>query len=800
MVAPAAEECFFSTPASLKRHISFPQSPQLNPKYVTLPSAPSLFWGSRGNSALGSPVGSIGKQSYSNYFSSPSNIKENQEIFGNFLSAKDSPALYNGRLSQNSFALIGATGTAFSAPVPAQRKPEMASLPAKSFVIIEKILREMHCTQYIEAFRHSGPCDDDLAKEVAAEQGTPSLLWFTGMDSLLQHKFRDAAAKVILAKKLLSSAEEGPEIFNSGANPINSPSVPEHSIFSANPAGELQESSILARSCSAPAELDLDNIFYMPPAAVNLSNLTTFGHIGGQKGPITGGNHQNSNNDEEIPQLTEHNSLFFANSAPAASFSTYFDDNSATFSELFRPKVQVPLNHGKPSLNPALFKRKLKFSEPLSAEIGSTAPNLAKFPQENKDLLGKTASDYLAELITEAKGINLNDLTSSGPQKPIFGCNLGLNNTNKSSWENIFAQDYLEMFHNKLPRVQRQLAQQIFNETQPKLGQFGQNQGNNGPPAKKLRPASHTATNVPEFEGNLVPSVPKEADSTGKAKSNKGRPAKLRAPYINPLEFEKAVENGGSASELAFSPFELAPIPFILDESAYPSIFSAISQGLPQQCPNCPKSFRVFSEVSRFEKHIRIHNRELLPYKCSVPGCGQRFNHRGSQLRHIRSHAPNCRLFVCDEPGCGQVCKQEGNLISHKFIHKNVKRYNCSFLGCSEGYNHKSGLTNHEAKKHTAQQPRKPQVSQPQPNKKQRKAKQTRQNRGETTRKGAEGAESSADELEAETSDLDSIMSAERSSHGDEEGAEEPAHLNLLPHAGNSLFYCPNYNFGSLRA
>lgn len=46
------------------------------------------------------------------------------------------------------------------------------------------------------------------------------------------------------------------------------------------------------------------------------------------------------------------------------------------------------------------------------------------------------------------------------------------------------------------------------------------------------------------------------------------------------------------------------------------------------------KCLKVFSSLSKFYSHLRIHTKEK-PYVCSYPGCRKSFNQRGNLNQHV---------------------------------------------------------------------------------------------------------------------------------------------------------------------
>ncbi|QSS66984.1 hypothetical protein I7I51_03196 [Histoplasma capsulatum] len=92
--------------------------------------------------------------------------------------------------------------------------------------------------------------------------------------------------------------------------------------------------------------------------------------------------------------------------------------------------------------------------------------------------------------------------------------------------------------------------------------------------------------------------------------------------------------------------------------------------------PDCRNHIRYFKSLSEWNKHMKKHDR---PYKCTNPGCNQRFTQSGVMHRHVREVHCEGKKWMCPYPDCnsssGKGFKRKGGLDTHiRYVHTEAGR------------------------------------------------------------------------------------------------------------------------------
>ncbi|XP_055941987.1 zinc finger protein 233-like [Argiope bruennichi] len=110
---------------------------------------------------------------------------------------------------------------------------------------------------------------------------------------------------------------------------------------------------------------------------------------------------------------------------------------------------------------------------------------------------------------------------------------------------------------------------------------------------------------------------------------------------------------------------------------------------------SCSLCFKEFNNRQNLTRHYRSHTGKT-PYVCDI--CGKKFDQKSDRDRHYRIHTGE-KPYVCD------ICEKKFNQISSRNTHYRTHTGDRPFVCdvCNEGFTHKSNLTRHKYRKHTAE-------------------------------------------------------------------------------------------------
>lgn len=132
------------------------------------------------------------------------------------------------------------------------------------------------------------------------------------------------------------------------------------------------------------------------------------------------------------------------------------------------------------------------------------------------------------------------------------------------------------------------------------------------------------------------------------------------------------------------------------------------SVGKKDQKVVCLYCGKIFANISHQKDHeLRVHA-ESYPVSCPHPGCERKFAAETIMRKHFRNHRE--REHFCDVRAlnyskltsnnkilflqiCGKAFLMEKHLISHSYVHKDVKRYQCDH--CPRTFTYRTVLKQH---------------------------------------------------------------------------------------------------------
>ncbi|KAI8256467.1 hypothetical protein K4K58_004836 [Colletotrichum sp. SAR11_239] len=128
---------------------------------------------------------------------------------------------------------------------------------------------------------------------------------------------------------------------------------------------------------------------------------------------------------------------------------------------------------------------------------------------------------------------------------------------------------------------------------------------------------------------------------------------------------------------------------------------------------------------SRASAHANVSETHIRPYRCTVPGCGKRYQHVRSRYRHYQEDHHDClkmptKLETAVANALTQAQSESGKSkddvmkMAHSFAGKYLKKngisatdalHRCEFDGCERAYENRSSLNRHYKKDHDGKNP-----------------------------------------------------------------------------------------------
>ncbi|CAH0404099.1 unnamed protein product [Chilo suppressalis] len=120
-----------------------------------------------------------------------------------------------------------------------------------------------------------------------------------------------------------------------------------------------------------------------------------------------------------------------------------------------------------------------------------------------------------------------------------------------------------------------------------------------------------------------------------------------------------------------------------------------IHLGISKKYP-CQECHKKYERKGLLQDHVkRVHRRvevdESAKMKCDT--CGKHFNSRRALVNHIKAVHNKSTTCVCGI--CGKHLAYSANLKSHMRSHLDIKPYKCTFPGCNNRYKEKSSVKKH---------------------------------------------------------------------------------------------------------
>ena len=109
---------------------------------------------------------------------------------------------------------------------------------------------------------------------------------------------------------------------------------------------------------------------------------------------------------------------------------------------------------------------------------------------------------------------------------------------------------------------------------------------------------------------------------------------------------------------------------------------------------------RVYLSSETLKRHVIDRHTMKMEIKCTYEGCDKVFTAKISLRDHINSIHTKSKQWCCEWPGCDFTTYIQSNLREHRLVHSNDYKFVCDYTDCNAKYKRRRHLIYHKLRVH----------------------------------------------------------------------------------------------------